>query len=190
MLAHNISSRRWWYGSKGWIFPPLFQYILLLVTCGSKGAVWHGSMKQRCVTDFPHVKKNTSIVIHQGVLNVCGDQPVDVSTVRLWMVHFSSDGSYVKDKPFSRWSYTHRWSASWAAHLHKSTDYDQGAVYGPEYQIQNVGNMVATLEYCKVCASWVQLILTRKQKSLPCAGLPGPNEPIQGWRWQFPVLQY
>lgn len=57
MLAHNISSRHWWYGYKGWIFPPLFHYILLLVTFGSKGAVWHGSMKQRCVTNFPHVKK-------------------------------------------------------------------------------------------------------------------------------------
>ena len=30
MLIHNIRGRQWWYGSRGWIFPPVFHYMLLL----------------------------------------------------------------------------------------------------------------------------------------------------------------
>ena len=33
------------------------------------------------------------IDIHQQSLNICGDRIVDVSTVRWWMVHFSSGDS-------------------------------------------------------------------------------------------------
>ena len=35
--------------------------------------------KQRCVTEFLHVEK---IGIHQCLLNVSGDQTIDVSTMR------------------------------------------------------------------------------------------------------------
>jgi len=30
MLAHSIKGRCFWYGSRGWTFPPTFYYILLL----------------------------------------------------------------------------------------------------------------------------------------------------------------
>jgi len=29
MLAHDIRGRCWWYGSRGWTFPPIFRQILL-----------------------------------------------------------------------------------------------------------------------------------------------------------------
>ena len=29
MLAHDVSSGWWWYGSRGWTFPPIFHSILL-----------------------------------------------------------------------------------------------------------------------------------------------------------------
>ena len=54
-------------------------------------------MKQRCVTEFPHVEKITLTDIHWHLLNVSGDQTVDVSIVRQWVVHFSRGNSNVKD---------------------------------------------------------------------------------------------
>jgi len=29
MLTYNVRGRCWWYGSRGWTFPPIFHYILL-----------------------------------------------------------------------------------------------------------------------------------------------------------------
>ena len=28
-MAYNVRGRWWWYGSRGWTFPPIFHYILL-----------------------------------------------------------------------------------------------------------------------------------------------------------------
>jgi len=39
-------------------------------------------MKQRCVIEFLHVEKITPNDIHQRLLNVYGDQTVDINTVR------------------------------------------------------------------------------------------------------------
>ena len=52
--------------------------------------VW---MKQRCVTEFLHVEKIAPIDIHWCLLNFDGDQTVDVSTMRQWVVCFCSDNS-------------------------------------------------------------------------------------------------
>ena len=46
------------------------------------------------------------IDICQCLLNIGGDQTVNVSTVRWCVVHFSSGNSDVKDKPFSGWPCT------------------------------------------------------------------------------------
>ena len=29
MLAHSVRGQCWWYGSRGWAFPPVFHYMLL-----------------------------------------------------------------------------------------------------------------------------------------------------------------
>ena len=50
-------------------------------------------MKQRYGTELFHVEKIAPIDIHHRLLKVCGDQTVDVSTVRCRVVHFSSDDS-------------------------------------------------------------------------------------------------
>ena len=50
-------------------------------------------MKQRCGTEFLHMEKIAPTDIHQHLLNVSVDQTVDVSTERLWVVHFSSGSS-------------------------------------------------------------------------------------------------
>ena len=47
-------------------------------------------MKQRCVTESLHVAPTD---IHLHLLKVYADQAVEVSTVRWWVVHFSSGNS-------------------------------------------------------------------------------------------------
>ena len=47
-------------------------------------------LKQRCVIEFLHVEKMAPIDIHRHLLNVHGDQTVDVNTVRQRAVCFSS----------------------------------------------------------------------------------------------------
>ena len=58
-------------------------------------------MKQRCIIEFLHAEKIAPIDIHRRLLNVYGDQTVDVSTVRRWVVRFSSGDNDLKDKPRS-----------------------------------------------------------------------------------------
>ena len=60
-------------------------------------------MKQSCVIEFLHVEKIAPNDIHRRLLNVFGDQTVDVNTVRGWVARFSSGDSDVKDKPRSGW---------------------------------------------------------------------------------------
>ena len=50
-------------------------------------------MKQRCVSGFFHPWKFSPTDIQWCLLNISGDIIVDVSTVRLWVVNFSSGDS-------------------------------------------------------------------------------------------------
>ena len=51
-------------------------------------------MKKRCANAFlKEEKKMAPTDIHQCLINVYGDQTVDVSTVRWWVVCFSTDNS-------------------------------------------------------------------------------------------------
>ena len=45
-------------------------------------------IKQTCVTEILHVEKMAPIDIHRHLQNVYGDQTVDVSTLRQWVVNF------------------------------------------------------------------------------------------------------
>ena len=50
-------------------------------------------MKQRCAIEFLHVEKIAPTDIHWCLLKVSGDQTVDVSTVRWWVMCCSSGDS-------------------------------------------------------------------------------------------------
>ena len=50
-------------------------------------------------TELLHVKKMVPTDINKHMLNVDGNQPVDVSTVRRWVVHFSSGESNSRSPP-------------------------------------------------------------------------------------------
>ena len=43
MLSHSVSGGYWWYSSRGWTFPPVFHYVLLLCD-RCKGAVWQNGV--------------------------------------------------------------------------------------------------------------------------------------------------
>jgi hypothetical protein len=57
--------------------------------------------KQRCITELLHVEKIAPIDIQERLLNVYGDQTVDVSTVRRWVLFLSSGDSDMRDRPRS-----------------------------------------------------------------------------------------
>lgn len=59
-------------------------------------------MKQKCRTEFYHVEKLVPVDFYSYMLKVSGDQIVDLSTAKRWVVHFSSDNSDLKDKTHSR----------------------------------------------------------------------------------------
>ena len=96
MSARNIRDRCWWHGRRAWMFPPVSHYILLL--CNR----WQ---QRGGLTKWPLIWKgrrskgvSLSSSIHENLLNVYGDPTVQMSTVRWWVVHFSSDDNNVKDK--------------------------------------------------------------------------------------------
>ena len=50
-------------------------------------------MKQKCVTKFLYAEKMAPIDIHRCLLNIYGDQTVDVSAMKRWVVFFSGGDS-------------------------------------------------------------------------------------------------
>jgi len=50
-------------------------------------------MEKRSGTEFLHTEKNAPIDIYQVLLSIYGIQTVDVSTVKWWVLHFSSGDS-------------------------------------------------------------------------------------------------
>jgi len=138
--------------------------------------------KQRKVIQFFYVKQTAPFDIHQLLLNISGEQTVDVSTVRLWVVCFSSDDNDMKDSHIPD---------SHAQLLHNEEHLDQ--LIHTDWQITtrelciqlNIGfnvleTMVAMLEHCKVCSSWLPRMLRQEQKEHLYASLSGTVEPIGG----------
>lgn len=83
------------------------RWIPIMFCCceidGSRGAVWqkgiwHGTTDETKVYNWiPPCGKIVPTDIHECLLNVHGDQPVDVRTVRWWVLHLSSGKSNKKD---------------------------------------------------------------------------------------------
>jgi hypothetical protein len=55
--------------------------------------------KQKCVIEFLTAEQIAPTDIHRCLLNVYGDDTVDVSTVRRWVVHFNGRESEEHNKP-------------------------------------------------------------------------------------------
>ena len=106
ILAHNVRGGCQWYGSRGWTFPPIFHYILLLCDrwqqrgsltkwCQPWKCIWSNSVSMNSSMQ----KKMAPTDIPWCLLNVYGYQTVDVGTVRWWVVHFSSGDSDLRSSP-------------------------------------------------------------------------------------------
>ena len=54
--------------------------------------------KLRSAIEFLLVEKIASIDNHRHMVNVYADQVINLSTVRLWVMHFNNDGSNWNDK--------------------------------------------------------------------------------------------
>ena len=79
-------------------FMPTLHSILLLCDRWQQRdslSKWYltDTLSLRGGTEFFHVETKAHTDIPQCLLNIYGDQPVDVSTVRWWVVYFSSDDS-------------------------------------------------------------------------------------------------
>ena len=65
----------------------------------------YAPIKQRRVTEFLHAQKMATADTDQWLLNFYGDQTVDMSTVKQWVVHFSSGEMYDRYEPESKWQF-------------------------------------------------------------------------------------
>jgi len=100
-------------------------------------------MKQRCVIEFLHAENIAPNDIHRRLLNVYGDQTVDISTVKRWVARFSSGDSDVKDKPRSGRPYTAvtpRNEERLDQLIRANRRITTRELYGAEYRLQCVGN--------------------------------------------------
>ena len=90
-LAHRVRGRCWWYGSRGWTFPKTFHYILLLSDRWhhrSSLTKWHLTWKcvrSKDVSLNSTMQKKLYPLTSTDTCFICGDQTVDMSTVRWWV---------------------------------------------------------------------------------------------------------
>ena len=98
-LAHRVRGRCWWYGSRGWTFPKTFHYILLLSDRWhhrSSLTKWHLTWKcvrSKDVSLNSTMQKKLYPLTSTDTCFICGDQTVDMSTVRWWVVNLRSGDS-------------------------------------------------------------------------------------------------
>jgi hypothetical protein len=84
-LAHSVTDGYLCYNSRGWTFLPIICKFCFRATDSSRLASdMEVRSKQKYVIEFLHAERNMHVDIHRRLLNVYGDQTVDVSTVRLW----------------------------------------------------------------------------------------------------------
>ena len=102
ILAHAIRVGCWWYGSRGWIFPPISRYMLLPCDRWQKRGTltdwrlpWKCTWNNVCHWDLP-CRTNGTCWHSPTLVNTDRDQTVDVNTVRGgWCIFSSSDSSHL-----------------------------------------------------------------------------------------------
>jgi len=137
--------------------------------------------KQRCGIEFLHVDK---------IACFWPQRPNSISSVRWWVVHFSSDGSNMKDKPCSEQpctAVTVTWRVSLPAHP-RELDYNLGLCTELSICFSVLEPMAAVLEYHKghdgshICSQ-------RSKKNTSCKFVR-TYWTIQAWRQQLHGLHH
>ena len=125
-------------------------------------------MKKRCVIEFLHAENIAPNDILRRLLEVFRDQTVDVSTVRGWVVRFSSGDNVFKDKPCSGrpcTAVTPRNEERLHQLIHTNRPIATRELCTElNIRFSALETMVATLEYHKVCARCVPRMLTQEHK--------------------------
>ena len=72
MLAHDIRGGCWWYGSRGWTFPPIFTHVVVWQMAAeghpdTMASDMEVHMKQRCWIEFLHAEKMHPLTF----INIC-----------------------------------------------------------------------------------------------------------------------
>ena len=100
ILAYKIRGRCWWYDSRGRTLPPVFHYILLSCyrwqqqrNLTKSHLTWKWIWNKGVELNLPMQEKFPAIDSHRHLLNISGHRTVNVSTVRWWVVPFSSGNS-------------------------------------------------------------------------------------------------
>ena len=124
--------------------------------------------EQWCGIEFLYLEKIAPTGSHRPLLNIYGEQTVDVSTVRWWVMCFSSGDSGLKDKPCSRPQCTAVMSQN-EEHLDQLVRMNWEITARELYVELNIsfsvlGTMVPMLEYSKVWARWIPQVLIQEQK--------------------------
>jgi hypothetical protein len=112
-------------------------------------------MKQKYVNEFLLAAKIAYVDIHRCLLNVYRDKTVDVSTVRLWVVYFSSGNSDVRDRSCCRQSCT-AVSSQNEEYLDQLIHENEQITTRKLYMELNIASsaLETMLKYRKVCARW------------------------------------
>ena len=141
-VGHDVRGGCWRYSSRGWTFPPISHYILLLCDRWQQRG-WCGSTYEAKVCNW---------------IPRCGKYYTHSSTLaeHLWRPNSGCEHREVVDGAFQQWQQWHKCQATFQAamhschimkwrvflsvYLHKLMDYNEGIVYGAEYWLQFVVN--------------------------------------------------
>lgn len=101
MQTHGVKGECWWYCIG---VEPSCQYSFTFCYCVtdssrgavSQSAVWH--MKQRCIISSSVCKILNPLTFVDGCWTLYGNRAMDMSTERLWVLHFNSSDSDMKDR--------------------------------------------------------------------------------------------
>jgi len=120
------------------------------------------------VIEFLHVEKTAPTGIHQHLLNIDGDQRVNVSTVRKCVVCFCSGNTDMEDKPCSSLQCAVSTPQNEEC-LNQLICMNQWAMTRELWTETNIGfraleSTAATLEYHEISARWIPSMLTQEQK--------------------------
>lgn len=196
MFAHNIRGR-WWCDSKGWTLPPIFCSTLLRDGWKQKSCLRKCHLTLKCVwsrgaelNSFMW-EKMAPIDILWHLLNMYGDQKVDVSTVRAgWCISAVMTVTWKSLKSCSRQPcaaitpQVKSISISSSAWISGSRPGDCVQSWILQWNFSALETVVTMSEYHSLCQDGPMNADAGTERT-PYANLLGPIEPMQGWWWQF-----
>ena len=187
-------SNCWWYGSRGWTFPPVFYYILLpRDRRQQRSSLTEWRLMWKCVWN-KGVELNSSMQKKLHPLTFIDARWMFMETKQWVWAQWSSGQCFSAVSTVTCWQFmfqmamhschTTKWRASPSGHPCESADYDQGTVSRAEHWLRCVGNYGGSTGILK---RWVPQMLIRNRRTL-YTSLSEPIQPIQGLRWLFPGL--